>query len=337
VEPEVRREWRALSDGEKAEWISAVKCLAHTPHKDYVVPYANHVNYTLEFPLNTTSSMFDDFSYVHSDLNPVIHFTGHFLPWHRSYVHRFERALREECGFTGTQPYWDWTKDTADFPNSPIFGADPKHGLGGWGDPTKDYSITTGGFATDFVPAYPIPHPIRRNYTAVPAPGGFGDGSPPITDPIATFFTPERVQAMVEGFPGNFTGFQALFEGGDGSHGAIHQIIGGDLFGFCPLNAPITCKRGPKWTPNDPLFFLHHAMVDKLWDDWQRVRPENFWSFHGGSIGAHSAPGIYAQFPNGGPPFLDLGVDVPGDGLLNKAIIYELMDTKAYDFCYTYE
>jgi len=93
-----------------------------------------------------------------------------------------------------------------------------------------------------------------------------------------------------------------------------------------------------------------------LWDDWQRRRPENFWAYQGGSVGGHSAPGIYIQFPNGGPPFLNvrilnlpltiaidvlffsqLGSDVPGDGLLNNATIFELMDTRAYDFCYTYE
>ena len=49
-------------------------------------------------------------------------------------------------------------------------------------------------------------------------------------------------------------------------------------------------------------------MVDKLWDDWQRRRPENFWSYHGGVIGSHSAPGIYDQFPNGGPPFINVRV-----------------------------
>ena len=52
-------------------------------------------------------------------------------------------------------------------------------------------------------------------------------------------------------------------------------------------------------------------MIDKLWDDWQRRRPENFWSYHGGLTGAHSAPGIYVQFPNGGPPFINVGVSSP--------------------------
>ena len=48
-------------------------------------------------------------------------------------------------------------------------------------------------------------------------------------------------------------------------------------------------------------------MVDKLWDDWQRRRPENFWAFQGGSVSADSEhPELSEDFPNGGPPFLNV-------------------------------
>jgi len=335
VTPDVRREWRALSVKERAEWISAVKCLAKVPHKEYVVAYPNHVNYTFEFSLAQNSSMFDDFSFIHTDLNPFIHFTAHFLPWHRSFVHRFERALREECGFKGTQPYWDWTQDADDYEHSEIWDPDTESGLGGWGDPNDDFQITTGGFASDFVLPYPVTHRLRRNYTAVPSGSGFTDGTPPATAPFSTLHTPEVVQAMIDGPAGDFVTFQKVFE--QGPHGAIHLSTGGDLIGMCPAGAGLNCRRGPKWTPNDPVFYLHHAMVDKLWSDWQHRHPENYWAFAGGITGAHSAPGIYDQFPNGGPPFLNLGSEIPTDGLLNNATVYELMDTKAYDFCYVYE
>ena len=85
LKPQVRREWRVLSDRERTEWISAVKvglsigetptpvleiprrsdislgdqCLAKVPHKEYVVPYPNHVNYAVDVPLDKSSSMFD--------------------------------------------------------------------------------------------------------------------------------------------------------------------------------------------------------------------------------------------------------------------------------------
>jgi len=117
--------------------------------------------------------------------------------------------------------------DADNFYDSPFFDPNPKTGLGGWGDPSDDFQITTGAFASDFVPLYPVPHRIRRNYTYIPAPGGFGDGTPPITDPLVTFFTPQRVEAMVDDFPGDFLGFQKLFESGGGAHGAIHQSVGG--------------------------------------------------------------------------------------------------------------
>lgn len=169
------------------------------------------------------------------------------------------------------------TPDAHDFYNSPIFDSDPITGLGGWGDRSDDFQITTGAFASNFVPAYPAPHRIRRNYTSVSSGGGFGDGTPPITRPLSSFFSLESIKPMVDGFPGDFVGFQKLFEGGDGSHGAIHQILGGcvtspvfvlfwrtksltsvdsDMFGMCPLSAGRKCVRGPKWTPNGSFRFV---------------------------------------------------------------------------------
>ena len=33
------------------------------------------------------------------------------------------------------------------------------------------------------------------------------------------------------------------------------------MTGFCPDGTgPPDCYTGPKWTPNDPMFFLHHAV-----------------------------------------------------------------------------
>jgi tyrosinase len=46
---------------------------------------------------------------------------GNFLTWHRYFTWAYEQALRNECGYTGYQPYWAWNKYT-DYPhNSPIF------------------------------------------------------------------------------------------------------------------------------------------------------------------------------------------------------------------------
>lgn len=59
---------------------------------------------------------------------------GFFLPWHRYFVATYEKALREECGWTGGQPYWDWLVDSESgkpMPKWPIFN--PNNGFGGNG------------------------------------------------------------------------------------------------------------------------------------------------------------------------------------------------------------
>lgn len=50
----------------------------------------------------------------------------------------------------------------------------------------------------------------------------------------------------------NFTAFQTALEG---PHGWVHNAVGG------------TMATGD--SPADPLFWLHHAFVDKIWSDWQ--------------------------------------------------------------------
>ena len=57
----------------------------------------------------------------------------------------------------------------------------------------------------------------------------------------------------VKAFPGTFTGFQTTFE--VAVHGGTHNAIGGDMAGAA--------------SPTDPLFWLHHAFIDKTWADWQ--------------------------------------------------------------------
>jgi len=100
------------------------------------------------------------------------------------------------------------------FPNATIFNDSPTSGLGGWGDPADDYHVTTGALADSFKLAYPVPHGLRRNYTAkYYITDAFGDGTYVPTDDLWTLFTPASRDALVNGFVGDFEGFQALFEG----------------------------------------------------------------------------------------------------------------------------
>lgn len=59
--------------------------------------------------------------------------------------------------------------------------------------------------------------------------------------------------AALKTYSGTFAGFQTLLEGA--VHGGTHVAVGGDMAGAA--------------SPTDPLFWLHHAFIDKTWADWQ--------------------------------------------------------------------
>ena len=54
-----------------------------------------------------------------------------------------------------------------------------------------------------------------------------------------------------------FTAFQAAIEGA--VHAGVHSAVGGDM------------ETGS--SPSDPLFWLHHANIDRLWAKWQKQHP----------------------------------------------------------------
>jgi len=100
-----------------------------------------------------------------------------------------------------------------------MFDQDERSGLGGWGDPNDDSQITSGGFK-NIVRMYPTPHRIRRTYTPQPLgniPNPFpNDPLAPPVDPtifINGSFTRANYDFLVNGFPGDFRGFQGYLEG----------------------------------------------------------------------------------------------------------------------------
>ncbi|KAJ3361470.1 hypothetical protein HDU91_003896 [Kappamyces sp. JEL0680] len=66
-----------------------------------------------------------------------------------------------------------------------------------------------------------------------------------------------------------FKNFQDAVES---PHGLIHNMIGGNIGDF----------SYPR-SPNEPIFFLHHAFVDKLWWLWQKCAPANANAFSSSS------------------------------------------------------
>jgi len=71
------------------------------------------------------------------------------------------------------------------------------------------------------------------------------------------------------------TSYQQLmgFEGSP--HGMPHVMIGGSA----QANWEPRGQMGDSRSPLDPLFWIHHAGVDKLWYDWQNADPANFYDY----------------------------------------------------------
>jgi len=86
--------------------------------------------------LRGTKTRFDEFQAIHQLQTYATHFVGAFLPFHRLMMHAHETALRNECGYTGHQPYWHEQLDAGKFSRS--FLLDATYGFGG------DRSRTTG-------------------------------------------------------------------------------------------------------------------------------------------------------------------------------------------------
>lgn len=132
----VRKEWGSLTKRERKKYLAAVQCLQKLPSK---------------FPVGEVpgaKTRFDDFTAVHINKTLNIHLDGIFLTWHRNFVWLYEKALQDECGYKGTQPYWNWALWANNLAGSPLFdGSDTS--LSGDGVPdNSSCPYVVGGGAT---------------------------------------------------------------------------------------------------------------------------------------------------------------------------------------------
>ena len=175
------------------------------------------------------------------------HGNGVFLPWHRWYLLEMETILMQhqaespnDCKntFYGI-PYFDWHNlpcevNPKDFINNPVF-----HSSLGEPTPTNwPAAGCVGGGLSGFMLTTPLPPCLTRSWTSADA---------------EKF--PEINLHPLYPLPTNYDQFRAHLENFSGLHGPVHCIVGGIMCSFR--------------SPNDPLFFNHHANVDKIWHDWQ--------------------------------------------------------------------
>jgi hypothetical protein len=200
-----------------------------------------------------------------------------FLPWHRGYLGWFEQTCRTLSGDNDfALPYWDWTASpaipapfAADDVLNPGNGAfvgsfDALRGL--LGQAIGDYYGALSTDQRDQLDARRMGSPDAfwaRAGGAFPADGARNPSTDAdwylaavSIDTIRDCLTPASFLDFASGKVAAHSdvGVEHLLESGphDNTHGAVGGLMGAYL------------------SPIDPVFFLHHANIDRLWDVWTR-------------------------------------------------------------------
>ncbi|MEM6452395.1 MAG: tyrosinase family protein [Cyanobacteria bacterium P01_D01_bin.105] len=323
-----RKSVTELTPSEKAAFVTAVNTLQST------------------YPNNSQLSTYEQFVVQHiltmgfrqslgatgpARGNPA-HSYPAFLPWHRQFLLDFEQAL-QTVDPNVTIPYWDWTDAKA----LNVILQDDFLGPTGEGivvEVLNKGEFEGGEVKTSLFSAWQLNETLHFDAITLESLGPHllrFVGIPPFDNyPLPQ----SEIDRLFD--TDNYEVFNALIEGalvpdtennkqdyklGWALHAFAHSVIGGSQVDWDDWDKGIahqldilgTMDSVPS-SPYDPIFWLHHANVDRLWAQWQDQghsgstfypvtdRPfghnlaDPMWPWDGGL----SAPGNY------GPPNVDL-------------------------------
>ena len=259
----------------RTQFLEGVKILKNTPSgkstKDFNIPALNGVD--------SPVSRYDlfviwHFRAMHRNLPPdnqergAAHMSPLFLPWHRIMLLAFEYNLQVVLGDAGfALPYWDWAAD-ASMPDpkksllwsdtSDFLGTGPGGGL--YYDPNFALTHVSGGSGQYSVTLYENPDETPPVLRQIPPRGLRRELGQQRQLPKPTAVNDAATAAGFDTPPYNHhsTGFRHNLE--VNLHNDIHVWVGGDRG-----------DMGPSSSPNDPVFFLHHCNVDRIWEAWMQT------------------------------------------------------------------
>ncbi len=231
-----------------------------------------------------TPNRYDDYVWLHFTASGAAHRGPAFGPWHREFLRLFELDLQRVSGNPElTVPYWDWVNardaSVAGFP----FTTDL---MGGFGNSATGF-VTSGPFSNPATWRMNVRLPRQNNTIdadltlkrsrGVPAAADLptldiarrsvGAGPPAQTWPTAYDAIPWHDPPP----PGNITTAQLLASFRKFLerllHDGVHPWIGQVWDRILPDGGHMSF---PAVAVNDPVFWLHHCNVDRLWSIWQR-------------------------------------------------------------------
>jgi len=238
-----------------------------------------------QFP--ASRSRYEDFVALHQTLTPNVHGNAKFLIWHRYYLWTFEDILRSECGFDRALPWFDETRYAGRFAQSSIFSDQWYGGINAGGN-----CITNGQFANLGINIGPgtgnTYHCLARN-----------------NDDSRTANCNSDFVNLCNSY-GSYSDMAACAEAGPHAWG--HNGIGAVM-------------QDVYASPADPVFFLHHAFVDRNFRIWQNADSSRTQNINGNDGG-------------GNPLTLDTTVNVYD--FRPTVRIRDILSTTSDTLCYKY-
>lgn len=285
----VRKNAKELTAAEKAAFVDAVLVLKKQPSRLH--------------PQDKSRGRYDDFVEVHYNAMMAMmighvpnwgHLSAAFCAWHRVLLFHFESELRSIKPAVAL-PYWDWTDRDS---TKAVFAAD----LLGSDGRQKDGQVTDGPFAYErgnwkIVVKDDAGNPdyLTRSFGADPSakslPDKRRDQDPVMALPVydqAPWYDSQRTTAAQRDAADGLFRFRLEYD----LHNLIHRYVGGDM----ALAA----------SPNDPVFWLHHCNIDRLWSLWEQTTGKQapYAPLQGGPPGQSGDRPLIFSFANGTPPWL---------------------------------
>lgn len=304
----VRREVRSLSSDERNALINAFLALKASGRWDHHV-HSHHA------AMNATVLPPEP---AHPAYRNGAHRGSAFLPWHREFLLQLESDL-QAINSAITIPYWNWTIDAAlvDPKASEVWADDL---MGGDGDPANENRVSTGPFAYA-TGNWPIPDPhggpaLQRQFATIVPTLPTADDVKLAMDEVLFDTPPFSSSPFVVGFRNRIEGWitqrgdSRVKHPGSQLHNRVHLWVGGSMV--------------PMTSPNDPVFFLHHCFIDKLWADWQQAS-EALWQQQG--------------YPGSAPQYNPVSGGAPGHNLDDvlrpwSRKIRDVLSTSALGYAY---
>jgi tyrosinase len=281
-----RRSQRKLSSDEKQKFLDAVIALKNAKYPSGLSKYdwfvkahvigGNMGPDTIALPVPPPPPMI---MYAHR--NPA------FFPWHRQFILDFEQAL-QAIDPSVNLPFWDWTRDDSKKKWLPWGSIWRDSMMGSDGDVDHDDMVMNGRFGShdpqqpgDFqlnLVTASYKSYLQRHLGRAPAasePGDQSDWTLPLPDgedvrdsmTVAAYDADpwDTTPAARDSFRNYQEGWADPLPSGHESsesfhmHNRVHVWVGGSM--------------EPMTSPNDPIFFLHHCNVDRIWAMWQARHP----------------------------------------------------------------